>query len=303
MTDKAHEEADKRLEQIEKRLRGLYRREKKEIKQKWNEYWQYMGERITRESKALEDAKKAGDPEEIRKANQKYIDTLRVQAMYDERFKRLSQQASEQLSHINEMAVDIVNGELPKIYSVNYNFYAEKIGDEVQNISFEMIDENTVKYLAEADRNLLPYKEINGQKDVRWNEKKITSEVLQGILQGESIPKIASRFENVLNMDLKSAIRNARTAVTSAENKGRMDMMARAQDMGIKCRKIWMSGTDARTRPWHRELNGKIVEKDKPFKNSIGEIMYPGDPSADGANVYNCRCTLGYKIDGFGKKA
>lgn len=30
--------------------------------------------------------------------------------------------------------------------------------------------------------------------------------------------------------------------------------------------------------------------------------MYPGDPDADPANVYNCRCTLGSEIIGFKKK-
>ena len=35
------------------------------------------------------------------------------------------------------------------------------------------------------------------------------------------------------------------------------------------------------------------------FENAIGKIMYPGDPSADGANVYNCRCTIAAKVIGF----
>ena len=43
------------------------------------------------------------------------------------------------------------------------------------------------------------------------------------------------------------------------------------------------------------------VPIDKPFENSIGKIMFPGDPSADGANVYNCRCTLVSKVKGFKK--
>lgn len=40
---------------------------------------------------------------------------------------------------------------------------------------------------------------------------------------------------------------------------------------------------------------------DKPFESELGDIMYPGDPSADPANVYNCRCTIAARVIGFGK--
>ena len=54
-----------------------------------------------------------------------------------------------------------------------------------------------------------------------------------------------------------------------------------------------------RSRDWHRDLDGVEVDIDEPFQNDFGDIMFPGDPTADGANVYNCRCTLGYRVVGF----
>ena len=53
------------------------------------------------------------------------------------------------------------------------------------------------------------------------------------------------------------------------------------------------------TREEHLELDGQEREIDEPFENSLGEIMYPGDPDADPANVYNCRCTLVTRVLGF----
>ena len=103
-------------------------------------------------------------------------------------------------------------------------------------------------------------------------------------------------------MNKNASFRTARTMVTSAENKGRMDMLEKAESEGIIFKKKWISTHDARTRDWHRELDGQLRDKDEPFENSVGEIMYPGDPSADAANVYSCRCTLGYKILGFKKR-
>ena len=47
-------------------------------------------------------------------------------------------------------------------------------------------------------------------------------------------------------------------------------------------------------RPGHEELDGEVIDVDEPFENEYGPIMYPGDPSADDENVWNCRCALGY---------
>ena len=102
-------------------------------------------------------------------------------------------------------------------------------------------------------------------------------------------------------MDETAAIRNARTMVTSAECKGRQDSYIRAQNDGIVMQRRWIATKDARTRHWHAELDGALAEVDEPFENAIGKIMYPGDPSADGANVYNCRCTIAAKVLGFKK--
>ena len=41
------------------------------------------------------------------------------------------------------------------------------------------------------------------------------------------------------------------------------------------------------------------VDIDEPFVNSFGKIMFPGDPHADPANVYNCRCAMVSEIKGF----
>ena len=118
-------------------------------------------------------------------------------------------------------------------------------------------------------------------------------------MQGESIPKIANRIAKVQQMNMHAAVRTARTAVTGAENKGRMDMLGEMEEKGVVVNKMWIAAHDARTRDWHAELDMKSVPQDKPFVNSIGSIMYPGDPAADPANTYNCRCALGYKIIGF----
>lgn len=144
----------------------------------------------------------------------------------------------------------------------------------------------------------MPLRHLDLSADMRWNTKKINAEVLQGIIQGESVADIASRFERVTDMNRVSALRNARTAVTGAENKGRMDGYAQAEKMGVKLKKRWMSALDNRVRHTHRALNGQMRENDKPFEVDGYEIMYPGDPMAAPEMVYNCRCTTFAEVMG-----
>jgi hypothetical protein len=74
-------------------------------------------------------------------------------------------------------------------------------------------------------------------KDQLWNRNHLVSAVAQGILQGEGIPDIAKRLQTVAAMDDNAAIRNARTYVTAAQNKGRIDSYERAEKLGIKTNK------------------------------------------------------------------
>lgn len=96
-------------------------------------------------------------------------------------------------------------------------------------------------------------------------------------------------------MNRTSAIGAARTAVTGAQNAGRMDSFTAAEGMGIKLKKEWLATLDGRTRHSHAVLDGERVENDKKFSNGC---MFPGDPNGPPGEVYNCRCTLIADVDG-----
>ena len=195
-------------------------------------------------------------------------------------------------------------GSLPKytlIYGMNYNALENSIR-EIEGYSFTLVDADTVRNLSLSDETLLPYKYIDGKKDVRWNTKKVNTEVLQGILQGESIPDIAKRLSHVTEMNKTAAVRNARTMVTGAENKGRQDSYERATADGIILEKEWIETNDGRTRHTHRHkpvgVGGEIVGQDEAFSNGL---LFPGDPAGHPAEVYNCRCTMAAIVKGFRK--
>ena len=300
MADTAHRLTDEKLEEMEKRLSAIYSRAEKEIGERWKEYLVEAQAEIDELQKAYDIAKKGGDPKEIRKAGIKLSKAKRNRTLMNNRFKDLTERTAAELSNVNTTALAYINGQLPEVYSINYNVLAPTV-DGVGGYSFALVDADTVRNLATTDKSLLPYKQLDEKKDIRWNVKKMNSEVLQGILQGESMDKIAKRLRNVQEMNKTQAIRSARTIVTGAENKGRQDSYKRAEEDGIVMKREWIATNDSRTRHWHAELDGVEVDIDEPWHNEFGEIMFPGDPSADPANTYNCRCSMRSIVKGFKK--
>lgn len=300
MADTSHRLTGEKLEEMEKRLSAIYSRAEKEIGERWKEYLAEAQSEIDELQKAYEIAKKGGDAKEIRKAGKKLASAKRERTLMNKRFKALTETTAAQLANVNKTALAYVNGQLPEVYSINYNALSQSV-DGVGGYTFALVDADTVKNLATTDKSILPYKQLDEKKDIRWNVKKMNAEVLQGILQGEPMDRIASRLSKVTGMNETAAIRNARTMVTSAENKGRQDSYKRAEKDGIVMKREWIATNDGRTRHWHAELDGVEVDIDEPWVNEFGEIMFPGDPSADPANTYNCRCSMAAKVIGFKK--
>lgn len=297
MADKAHRLTDEKLEEMEKWLSAIYSRANKEIGERWKEYLTESQAEIEELQKAYELAKKGGDAKEIRKAGKKLTNAKRERTLMNSRFKDLTETTAAQLANVNKTALAYVNGELPEVYSINYNALYQSV-DGVGGYTFALVDADTVKNLAATDDSLLPYKQLDEKTDIRWNVKKMNAEVLQGILQGEPMDKIANRLSKVTGMNETAAIRNARTMVTGAENKGRQDSYARAEADGIILQKEWIATNDSRTRHSHAALDGATVDQDKKFGNGL---LYPGDPNGRPEEVWNCRCTVAAVVKGFKK--
>ena len=288
MSDLAHRKTDLKLEEMERHLSAIYSRAEKEIQKTADEYFDKFHKQDEAKRKLLEQGKITED---------EYKKWRKNKIMYGKRFTEMKEQCAKQLLNVNETALAYVNDQLPEIYAINYNALAKSV-DGVGGYVFTLLDANTVKHLATTDKSLLPYKKLDPAKDIPWNMKKINTETLQGIIQGESMGKIAKRIRNVQEMNRTQAIRSARTIVTGAENKGRQDSYAKAEADGIILQKEWLATNDNRTRHSHVLLDGDIVDQDKTFDNGL---MFPGDPNGEPSEVYNCRCSMTAVVKGFRK--
>ena len=282
---------DERIARLEKRLTKVYSQAAKELADKANSYFERFKRMDEQKRKLVEEGKLTEKEYKIWRQNR---------IMEGKRWTEVQTQMAQTMTNANKVAAAYINRELPPLYAQNFNEVGEDAERIIRGYSFDLTNANTVKKLSTQNRTLLPYKVVDGRRDVRWNTQRVNASVLQSILQGESIPQMAKRLAtNLPGMNMESAVRNARTACTGAECKGRLDGMKQLEDDGVILKKEWIATTDARTREAHLELDGVQVDIDEPFVNSIGRIMYPGDPNADPANTYNCRCSIGTRIVGF----
>ena len=209
----------------------------------------------------------------------------------------MSNNLAKDYTHANQIAESIINGYMPEVYACGHNWGAyetEILHGLSAQINFTLYDRHTVERLIRTKNvSLLPEYPpeyvLNIPKSMRWNKQQLNSAVLQGILQGDTIDEIADRLQAVTNMNRNAAIRNARTMTTSAENGGRMASYQEAKEQGIEYEKEWNATLDSRTRDTHRDVDGEIVPEHKLFSNGC---RYPGDPRADPAEIYNCRCCI-----------
>lgn len=291
-------ETDRRLEEMIRALTEIYRRAADEMDEKSRRYF----ERFTEQDKTMREKLDAGEITAM-----EYADWLQNKLLYGRRFEAFRREYTERMAHINEDALAYINGEMPGVYMTNYNDFGSVTIDAAneafrQQMTFELVDAETVRILAAENPELLPKKVLDIPKDQQWNTKKMQSEILLGILLGEDIPTIAKRLRKVTDMNRDSAVRNARTMVTSAENRGRLEGMRKTTKMGIVQKKGWLSSDQpGRTRDGHmpEAFERLTVDIEEPFVNSIGKIMFPGDPAAAPENVYNCRCSMESVIIGF----
>lgn len=292
--DYAHRMTDKQLAELEKRIASIYKQATDELSDTVTAYFKQFEKRDAE----MQDKLKAGTITE-----QQYKQWRLAQIGRGKHFEALRDKVAERYTDANATAVAYVNDATPGIYSLNRNYAAYKIEQVSQSADFTLWDEQTVKRLIVEQPDLMPYyppkRALQRGIDLKYGKQQITASVTSSILQGKSIPKIANDLQHRMqNMNRTSAIRTARTAVTGAQNAGRLDTYRAAQDMGIKLKKRWLATLDNRTRHAHAMLDGQTVDVDKPFKVDGYDIMFPGDTSAPGYLVYNCRCTQIAEVDG-----
>lgn len=286
--DYGHEQTDKMLKDLEKRIQKEYSQAAREVEasmNKWLANYRKNDDKMRALWKSGEITKK------------EYTDWRKKQIMLSDKWKAQRDELTQRMMEADKVASGLITEHKMDVYALNYNYgtYEVEKGTRIDT-GFSLYNKDTVARLMKDDPKLLPppgkatSDKIRRGELKKWNNKQVQSVMTQGILQGESIPKISKRLAVAVGeKNAYSHYRAARTMTTSAENAGRMDSYKRAEDMGIKMGKTWLAAHDNHTRRTHRIYDGMTIPLKEEFATNL---MFPGDPDADPAETYNCRCSL-----------
>lgn len=294
MSDYGAQITDKSIAKLDRKIKSVYKEAADEIQEKMDKFFEKYKIKEAIKSEQLKNG-------EITKAD--YDSWVKGQVFQSEQWKSKKNEVLSILTDSNKIATQMINGESLHVFSENANYMSYTM-DSALNFefgNFTVYDSHTVSRLIKEDRKLLPEWKINKPKDYAWNNKKVNRQITQGIIQGESLDKIAKRLSSNLSSQNFSHMRTfARTAMTGAQNAGREESLRNANALGINVMKMWMATLDGRTRDSHRHLDGEKI----PVGDGITEtkfsngLRYPADPEGPAHEVYNCRCTLVGDIEG-----
>lgn len=285
MADLGAKLADDEIAKAEKELKYIYNKAYKEILQKQKDF---NAAYAAKEAIHLQDVQNG-------KWTQDEFDAWKAgQVFQGKQWESKKKQILNTVYNANSIATDMINGKTKNVFAFNANYTAYNLehGAGV-NFGFGLYDEATVINLIKNDPQLLPEWKIDQPKDYTWNQKKLKRQINLGIVEGESLDKIATRLTDSLCTQNFNKMRTfARTAMTGAQNSGRQTRLDEAKKLGINVKKEWLATLDAHTRMTHRKLDGQKVDLEKSFEINGMSIRFPGDPLAPAALVYNCRCTM-----------
>lgn len=318
MADYGRRKSEEALRLLERKIRQEYSKAAKETERKLKKHL---------DSFAAKDKAKLADLSKGVITERDYKAWKKAQLMTGERWKALQKEMVYVMNHADKVAADLINGHMKDVYALSRN-YGEYQVDKALGAHlrrFTLYDRASVERLLKSNPKLLPnpskrvLENISAGRAKLWADRQVQSVMLQSIVQGEGVPKIAKRMrrdlgeshfmEEIKKSNSKSskqmarelerknrnaAIRNARTMTTCAENAGRIDSYIEAQNMGVSLQKTWLATADSRTRQSHRAIDGETVPVKEEFSNGL---MYPADPDGAPEEVYNCRCTLTAEVN------
>lgn len=184
-----------------------------------------------------------------------------------------------------------------RVYSVVGVRHGRKIGREINRNEKQF---NPFEFEVDWFRSISDWigsnltQRIKGVND--YTIELINNLVEYSLEQNYTITQMRIYLEKQLNspkFNRNRSLRIARTETTTAANYGAFKA---AENTGYEMIKEWISVMDDRTRHDHILEDGQKVGQYESFIMADGsELLFPGDQTASGKQVINCRCTYSFR--------
>ena len=284
---------DAELEQMEKNLSALYADASKEVQRDFDKFTETFKKQQVQKQKELEEGL-ITDAE--------YQIWMQKQVLHTDMYKATISKLTDTMVKADKASMALINGKLPSVVAESYNF-AQALGwasakkSGLNMGTFQVYNARSVQSLMKGSKIM---RDVDVPEDEKWNRDKINKAITTSLLKGDSISKTADALQAVANMDRNSAIRNARTCMTGAENLGRSEAVDDLKAKGIPVNFVWSCVHDARTRETHILLDGTIRDDNGYFGADILDVplRYPADPDGEPEEIYNCRCRASLELEG-----
>lgn len=299
--DEAHEAVDAEIKGLAKKINAEYREAAKRVTEQLKRgLREYERDRRAKSADYADRISRLTD-QDAKDALAREFQAWRDAALAEATAREdLLAKINYEILDADKLAREIVAGRTGEVFSANvaWGTWQVERGLGSTCTAWTLYDQDTVARLLSENPDLYPVPDLDVQKAWRWNAQHLQSTITQAAVSGSSVDDIAKDLRRVMAMNVRDSIRVARTAMTGAENAGRVDAYRRAQAMGIEIEQVWLATLDGVTRPSHRALDGEAAEVGGTFSNGC---RFPGDPSGPASEVMNCRCTLIASLRGFEK--
>ena len=279
MRDEGRRFAQQKYSETLEQLRAIYKEAADDLRAKLKS-WEHAHEARVRKYQAQLEAG------EITQAD--YEAWMRGQIFQREAWKKKQAQIAELMTDADAEALRVINDGKIEVFAENATFLGYQLEQEGgADYGFGVYNQRTVRRILRDDPKMLPEAKLDRDRDYAWYNRIVQQSVTQAILQGEDLAGIILRIQLETNERSMSALRrNAFTAYHSAQEAGVMEGMRNAARRGIQVQKRWNCQFLPNTREAHAKLHGVIIDWDKKFKSQLGEIAFPGDPSAKPENIW-----------------
>ena len=266
MIDLAHEYTDELIDEERKRLEREFRRAAKELDQKI---------RGLLTDFAVDDNAKRKLVEEGKMTFSEYTQWRTTRLMVGQRQVAMRDAVLNELEKVSKRSISRLRESMIDAYAFSHNFGTwEMETTSLTDTLYTLYNHDAVVDLIKNNPDALRLPALKSGELRQWNAQLLNSSIMQSIMQGESIPKLAARVSRIAHNDKVSSYRTARTMLGVAENKGKHDSYKRAQLKGLDVYKTWIPIVDGRTRDSHKfvpphGVNGQTVPLDEPYLNGL----------------------------------